>query len=144
MIFLQGNFYSSLIGNKNNITFSKINLPVYLDVISCQNLSVCLASLCRCQSIDGPSSIKRALCLGQLRKSVLVKTLVNLVIKKAFFLKLLLSTCHSEWATVCKKEVSQLRPKSDDQHSEHITRVVAADWQRALRKTYLAHSPLAA
>lgn len=51
--FVQDDFHSFLIGNKNNITLLKINLPAYLDMISSWDTSkpcVCSASLCRCQS----------------------------------------------------------------------------------------------
>lgn len=62
-------------------------------MISCQNLNVCADVKGYAKTyFDQMSSL-----LGAADKSILVKTLVILVVKKGlFFRNLLLSTCHNE------------------------------------------------
>lgn len=66
----------------------KINLSANLDMISCQNLNLCLGSVCRCQSIDIELvQSNEVYAWGIWGKVFLVKTLLILVVKKPFFSK---------------------------------------------------------
>lgn len=111
----KANFHSTWMGTKSDRIICKINLVSSVDTPSCEQ-PACVDV----QEETSTCSHQRALCLEQLRKSILVKTLVVLaeeVLSSKPFLSAPVTTNEGPSA---RKEVSQLRLKSDIQHCSHI------------------------